>query len=95
MIETARRPRPTVIRLCYIWAMATTTVRLDATEERILDDLAASHGGRSNAIRHALRLLFADVERQRALAALLEQWETDAGQLDDAAVEAAAERYGL
>lgn len=75
--------------------MATTTVRLDPFEEQILDELAASHGGRSNAIRQAIRLLFADVERQRALSGLLEQWESEDGPLDDSDVNAIAEHYDL
>ncbi len=75
--------------------MATTTVRLSPAEERILDELAASFGGRSNAIRHALRLLFADVERRRALSALLEQWESESSALDDAEIDTVADHYGL
>lgn len=75
--------------------MATTTVRLDPDEERTLDELAALHGGRSNALRQGLRLLAAASRQQRDLAKLLGEWEAEAGPVDDAAVEATAERYEL
>ncbi|MEM8924637.1 MAG: hypothetical protein AAGD35_14135 [Actinomycetota bacterium] len=75
--------------------MATTTVRLSAAEERLLDELAASYGGRSNAIRQALKLLAARAERQRALTDLLEEWAEEPADSADDAVEAFAEHYGL
>ena len=75
--------------------MATTTVRLDEDEERILDGLAGIYGGRSNTIRQALRLLWVRAERQRALGALLEQWAEDAGPIDEAGVAEMIERYQL
>lgn len=75
--------------------MATTTVRLDSDEERILDALAQSYGGRSNAIREALRLLSARVERQRALTAFLDDWDAEAGRASDDAAEALAKHYDL
>ncbi len=75
--------------------MATTTVRLSTAEERLLDQLAASYGGRSNAIRQALKLLAAQAERQRALTDLLEEWAEEPADSTDEAVEAFAEHYGL
>lgn len=75
--------------------MATTTVRLGPDEERALDELAALHGGRSNAIRAGLRLLAASTRQREALAELLCDWERDAGPVDDDAVTAMVDRYGL
>jgi Arc/MetJ-type ribon-helix-helix transcriptional regulator len=75
--------------------MATTTVRLDPDEERILDELAEVHGGRSNALRLGLRLLAADTERRSALAGLLLDWERQAGPVAEEAVAAMTERYEL
>jgi predicted transcriptional regulator len=75
--------------------MATTTVRLDPDEEHTLDELAEIHGGRSNALRMGLRLLAAETQRHAALADLLVDWESEAGPVDEDAVAAVSERYGL
>ena len=75
--------------------MSTTTVRLDEDDEHILDELAPAYGGRSNAIRQALRRLSAEVDRQRALEEFLTEWQHDAGPVDEGAVEAMAQRFGL
>lgn len=78
--------------------MATTTVRLDSEDERILDGLAATYGGRSNTIRQALRLLWAKAERQRAMASFLDEWADEpgsAGPVDPDAVAEMVERYQL
>ncbi len=75
--------------------MATTTVRLDPDEEQKLDELAEIHGGRSNALRAGLRLLAAETERHAALAELLGDWEHEAGPVDERAVAAMSDRYGL
>ncbi len=75
--------------------MSTTTVRLNPDEEQTLDELAAIHGGRSNALRQGLRLLAADTQRRSALADLLLDWERDAGPVSDEAVAAMTERYDL
>lgn len=75
--------------------MATTTVRLDADDERMLDRLAPAFGGRSNAIRQALRQLSAEVDRQQVLEQFLADWQRSAGPVDEDAVAALAERYGL
>lgn len=75
--------------------MATTTVRLDADDEHLLDQLASSYGGRSNAIRQALRQLAAEVGRQRTLEGFLADWQEVDGPVDEAAVAAMAQRYGL
>jgi len=75
--------------------MATTTVRLDADDERILDALAASYGGRSNAIRQAIRLLSARVERQRILTEFLDEWDAESGPVPDDVAEALAAHYDL
>lgn len=75
--------------------MATTTVRLSPSEEQLLDDLASSYGGRSNAIRQAILLLASRVQRQRALSELLEAWEKESGALGDEEVDAVADYYDL
>lgn len=79
----------------YIAGMATTTVRLDEDDEHILDKLAPAFGGRSNAIRQALRQLSADVDRQQALESFLSDWQSTDGPIDEHAVEAMAQRYDL
>lgn len=75
--------------------MSTTTVRLDTADELLLDKLAASFGGRSNAIRTALRNLSEDVKRHEALDAFLKEWELDAGPVDESQVDAMSRRYEL
>ncbi len=75
--------------------MSTTTVRLDDEDEAILDMLAPQYGGRSSAIRQALRHLAADRKRQDALRAFVAQWDADEGPIDEQDIAAMAERYGL
>ena len=75
--------------------MATTTVRLDEADERILDRLALEYNGRSGAIRHALRQLAVEQDRQEALRSCLADWEAEDGPVDGAAVVAMSERYNL
>jgi len=75
--------------------MSTTTVRLDAEDEALLDMLAPEYGGRSSAIRQALRNLAADRKRQVGLQTFLEEWDAEDGRVDDGEVAAMAERYGL
>lgn len=75
--------------------MSTTTVRLDSDDEQLLDKLASSFGGRSNAIRLALRSLAEDVDRHEALGAFLAEWELDAGPVDETQVDAMSRRYKL
>ena len=75
--------------------MATTTVRLDAADEALLDRLAEVYGGRSAAIRHALRALAVEVEERESLDDFLAAWEAEVGPVDEAGVTRMAERYGL
>lgn len=75
--------------------MATTTVRLGPEEEAALDRLAERYGGRSGAIRHALRQLAAEQARQDALQRALDKWEAERGPVDEQAVVAAIRRFGL
>ncbi len=75
--------------------MSTTTVRLDVEDEALLDMLAAEYGGRSSAIRQALRNLAADRSRQEALRSFLAEWDAEAGPIADADIAAMADRYGL
>ena len=81
--------------MSYTLAMGTTTVRLDAADERILDRLAAVHGGRSNAIRYALRAFATEEDRQENLKDLLDDWEREAGPVDEAEVQDMIKRYNL
>lgn len=75
--------------------MATTTVRLTAEEEAALDRLADRYGGRSGAIRYAVRRLAAEQGRQDALQRALDEWAGENGPVDEAAVIEAIERFGL
>ncbi len=75
--------------------MSTTTVRLDNDDEQLLDKLALSFGGRSNVIRLALRSLAEDVDRNEALGTFLADWQSDAGPISEAAVDAMTRRYKL
>ena len=75
--------------------MATITVRLDDNDLRLLDELAREHGGRSAAVREALRLLSGEQQRQRALAAFVDAWNDEAGPVDEAEVERMIALYDL
>ncbi len=75
--------------------MGTTTLRLDDEDEALLDLLAPEYGGRSSAIRHALRNLATERQRQNALRSFLDEWDVEAGPSDDNDVAAMADRYGL
>ena len=69
--------------------------RLDDEDETLLDMLAPEYGGRSGAIRQALRNLAADRRRQDGLRSFLADWDAQAGPIDDQDVAAMADRYGL
>ena len=75
--------------------MATTTVRLDKDDEALLDLIATDWGGRSAAIRQAVRLLAAQRLRSDALRAFLAGWDAEAGAVDDDEAAAMAVKYGL
>ena len=75
--------------------MSTTTVRLDDEDEALLAMLAPEYGGRSSAIRQALRNLAADRKRQDALRSFLAEWDGEDGPLAEDEVADMAERYGL
>jgi Arc/MetJ-type ribon-helix-helix transcriptional regulator len=75
--------------------VSTTTVRLDGEDEALLDMLAAEYGGRSSAIRHALRNLAADRKRQNALRSFLAEWDAEDGPIEENEIAAMAERYGM
>lgn len=75
--------------------MSTTTVRLDDEDEALLDMLAPEYGGRSSAIRQALRNLAADRKRQTALRSFLAEWDTEAGPISDEDVDAMSGKFGL
>lgn len=88
-------PDMAVAHVYYVEAMGTTTVRLDAADEQVLDRLAQRYGGRSNAIRQALRSLASDVDQQDGLAAFVQEWELTVGPIDPVEVEAMTRRFGL
>lgn len=75
--------------------MATTTVRLTPEEEAALDKLAERYGGRSGAIRHAVRRLAAEQTRQDVLREALDAWAGELGPVDEEAVTEAITRFGL
>ncbi|MDH3302824.1 MAG: hypothetical protein OES24_20185 [Acidimicrobiia bacterium] len=75
--------------------MGTTTVRLDSDDEALLDMLAPEYGGRSSAIRQALRYLAADRTRQNALRSFLAEWEAEEDPIDEADIVGMSERYCL
>ncbi len=75
--------------------MTTTTVRLSPEEEDALDKLAERYGGRSGAIRDAVRRLPAEQARQDALQHALDEWFTERGPVDEEAVTEAIKRFGL
>ncbi len=75
--------------------MGATTVRLNDEDEALLDMLADEYGGRSSAIRHAVRHLAADRQRLHALRSFVAEWAGKDGPIDDQEVAAMAERYGL
>lgn len=73
----------------------TTTVRFDEADERLLDELAATHGGRSNVLRQALRQYAAELDRRQALDEFLADWERESGAVDEDAVAEMARRFDL
>lgn len=75
--------------------MSTTTVRLGNEDEQLLDKLALSFGGRSNAIRLALRNLGQYFDRNEALGVFLADWQSDAGEVNEADVDAMTQLYKL
>ena len=75
--------------------MGTTTVRLDDEDEAILDSLAPEFGGRSSAIRHALRGLAEDRRRERALRSFVAEWDREHGPVDDDEIAGMAARFDL
>ncbi len=75
--------------------MGRARVRLDDEDGQILDRLAPESGGRSGAIRQALRFLAADRERRDALSNFVEAWNAEASPFDEDTVAAMAQRYGL
>ena len=75
--------------------MSTTTVRLDDEEEALLDLIAPDYGGRSGAIRAAVRSLAEERRRREALRAFVDEWDAESGPVDETEVDAMAERFGL
>jgi Arc/MetJ-type ribon-helix-helix transcriptional regulator len=94
VVSASGKPASSTIVL-HLSVMATTTVRLDPDEERLLDGLAEVYGGRSSALREGLRLLAAHTQRRSSLADLLLEWESETGPVSEEAVAAMRERYEL
>jgi Arc/MetJ-type ribon-helix-helix transcriptional regulator len=61
----------------------------------LLEKLATAYGGRSNAIRQALRNLAQEVDRNNALGAFLAEWQRDAGPVNEVDVDTMRSRYNL
>ncbi|HWJ96771.1 MAG TPA: hypothetical protein VNQ33_01355 [Acidimicrobiales bacterium] len=75
--------------------MATITVRLDADDERMLDELAEIHGDRSTVVREAIRQMAASETRREGLGAFLDDWERELGPIDHAQVDEIVRRLQL
>jgi Arc/MetJ-type ribon-helix-helix transcriptional regulator len=75
--------------------MSTTTVRLDDEDEALLDLIAPEYGGRSGAIRAAVRSLAEERRRREALRSFVADWDAEFAPLDDAEIDAIAQRFGL
>lgn len=75
--------------------MTTITVELDPHDEAALDRLAARFGSRAAAIQAAIRHLAAEQSRTDALDEFLDSWAEERGPVDEAAVRASIERFGL
>lgn len=73
--------------------VGTITVRLDDDDERLLDELAARHGSRSDAIRAAIRELSGHERRQAALAKLVEEWNVEFGEPTQDELDRIDEQY--
>jgi Arc/MetJ-type ribon-helix-helix transcriptional regulator len=97
--DQALRPRDRRSTLSYMRSttmpMGTVTVRLDADDEHLLDELAAIHGDRSTAVREAIRLLSGRQQRRVRLRKLLDEWEAEDGPLTKAELDETARRFGL
>lgn len=81
--------------MCHDGVMATRTVRLSQEEEVALDQLAELYGGRSSAIRHAVRRLAAEQAQRDALQHALGAWESERGAVDEDAVTQTIQSFGL
>lgn len=75
--------------------MGTITVRLDADDERLLDELAKTHGDRSTAVREAIRLLSGEERRKRSFSELIELIEREDGPIDQELVDEYTRRWNL
>lgn len=73
--------------------MGMNTVRLSDEDEILLQELADRYGGRSEAIRAAIRALSGRERRRRALAEFNEAMTAEFGAVSDEAIEAARRRY--
>lgn len=74
-------------------ASATTTVRLNADERELLDDLAREFGSQSKVIKQGIRVLSEQRQRQRAIQGFMDDWVAESGQPDPDGVASMAERY--
>ncbi len=73
--------------------MATTTVRLDPEEAEMLAQLAPHYGGKSGALRQALRKLADEANNRAALASFVEDWNAADAAPEDSEVAAMIEKF--
>ena len=71
------------------------TVRLKDEYRHLIDELVPVYDGISGVIRRALQLLIEDHRRRQSLDSFLEEWEEEAGPIDEDGVSEMARRYGL
>lgn len=76
-----------------VTASATTTVRLNADEQELLDELAREFGSQSKAIKQGIRILSEQCQRQRAIQRFMDDWAAESGRPDAAGVAEMTERY--
>ena len=73
--------------------MTTTTVRLDEEEAKMLAELAPHFGGKSGALRHALRRLSEEATNRATLARFVDEWNSTDGTPSDEDVADMIDRF--
>jgi Arc/MetJ-type ribon-helix-helix transcriptional regulator len=71
------------------------SLRLDPAEEAELDRLAVLFGGRSEALREALRRLAAEERRRAAFRGFVAEWGAEHGGAPQDEIDAEIRRLGL
>jgi Arc/MetJ-type ribon-helix-helix transcriptional regulator len=70
-------------------------VRLDDEDEALLDLIAPEYGGRSGAIRAAVRSLAEERRRREALRSFVDDWDGETAPIEPDELDAIAQRFGL